>query len=168
MARSTQKEIRQRAPVWLLVLLAFNFGLMSWDAKDTVTKQRVFRVWGQAALSPFQRAATGVGGTGVGFFQRIANMRNAEAENESLKERLNAAEAELRDARAARDQNAELQKMLDFKQEVGYSPVAASVIARDPSVWFNSIIINRGTLQGIDVNMPVATPDGIVGRIVAV
>lgn len=168
MARSTQREIRQRAPVWLLVLLAINFALMSWDAKDAFTKQRMIRVWGQAAASPFQRAATGVGGTGLGFFQRLARLRDAEAENESLHQRLTDAETELRDAQAARDENVRLQKMLDFKQDVGYSPVAARVIARDPSVWFNSIIINRGSLQGVDVNMPVATPDGIVGRIVAV
>ena len=40
MVRSTQKEIRQRAPLWLLVLLALNLGLMTWDAKDAATKQR--------------------------------------------------------------------------------------------------------------------------------
>ncbi|MCA1593169.1 MAG: rod shape-determining protein MreC [Acidobacteria bacterium] len=168
MVRSTQKEIRQRAPVWLLVLLAVNFGLMTWDARDAVTKQRVVRVWGQAIASPFQRAATGVGGTGIGFFQRLVNMRHAEAENESLKQRLADAETELRDAREARDENERLKKMLDFKQDVKYETVAASVIARDPSVWFNSIIINRGSTNGVDVNMPVATPDGIVGRVVAV
>ena len=49
MVRSTQKEIRQRAPLWLLVLLALNLGLMTWDAKDAATKQRVIRVWAQSA-----------------------------------------------------------------------------------------------------------------------
>jgi rod shape-determining protein MreC len=168
MVRSTQKEIRQRAPLWLLALLAVNFGLMSWHAKDTATQQSVIRVWAQAALSPFQRATTGVGGAGFNFFQRIANMRTAEAENEDLRRRLGEAENELRDARQARDENERLKRLLGFDKDAAYGRVPARVIARDPSVWFNSLILNRGTMSGVDLDMPVVTPEGVVGRVVAV
>ena len=65
MVRSTQKEIRQRAPLWLLVLLALNFGLMSWHAKDA-SGQPVVKAWAQSAISPVGRATTGVGGAGLG------------------------------------------------------------------------------------------------------
>src|SRR5918997_4691078 len=99
MVRSTQKEIRQRAPVWLVVLLAANFGLMTWDARDSVTKQRVIRVWAQAVASPFQRGVTGAGGAGVGFFQRIGSLWHASGENEELRRRLAEAEHAVRDAR---------------------------------------------------------------------
>src|ERR687883_1698700 len=102
MVRSTQKEIRQRAPLWLLVLLALNLGLMTWDAKDAATKQRVIRVWAQSALSPVQRVTTGVGGAGLGFFRGLAEMRNARAENQGLKERLGPAAKEPRGAPPAR------------------------------------------------------------------
>jgi rod shape-determining protein MreC len=168
MVRSTQKEIRQRAPLWLAGLLSLNFGLMAWDAKDPLTRQRMIRVWAQAAISPFQRVTTGVGGAGVNVFQRIANLRAAEAENESLKRRLAEAENALRDARQARDENERLKKLLDFKQDAEYGKIPARVIARDPSVWFNTVIVNRGTSSGVDLNMPVATPEGVVGRVVAV
>ncbi|HEX3558048.1 MAG TPA: rod shape-determining protein MreC [Pyrinomonadaceae bacterium] len=168
MVRSTQKEIRQRAPLWLLVLLALNFGLMTWDAKDASTKQRVIRVWAQSALSPAQRVTTGLGGAGLGFFHGLAEMRDARAENQTLKERLAEDENELRDARAARDENERLKKLLDFAQDVSYKTIPARVIARDPSVWFNSLIINRGTVSGVDLDMPVVTPEGIVGRVVGV
>ncbi|HYE14406.1 MAG TPA: rod shape-determining protein MreC [Pyrinomonadaceae bacterium] len=168
MVRSTQKEIRQRAPVWLLVLLAVNFGLMSWDAKDAETKQRVVRVWAQGALSPFQRGVTGVGGAGLNVFRRLGRMRAAEAEAEALRARLSAAENELRDARQAGDENERLKRLLAFTEGAGYETVTARVIARDPSVWFNSLIINRGTAHGVELDMPVATPEGIVGRVVGV
>lgn len=168
MVRSTQKEIRQRAPLWLLALLAVNFGLMTWDARDAATKQRVIRVWAQAAVSPFQRAVSGVGGAGVGFFGRLGNMRAAEAENAGLRERLAQAENELRDARQAADENERLRQLLDFRQKAAYETVPARVIARDPSVWFNSLTIDRGTAHGLDLGMPVATPEGVVGRVVAV
>lgn len=165
---STQKEIRQRAPLWLIVLLALNFGLMTWNAKDAATGQPVIKAWAQSVLTPVQTVTTGVGGAGVGFFQRLGNMRRAEGENESLRRRLAEAENELREARQARDENERLKRLLDFTKDVSYQSIPARVIARDPSVWFNSLVINRGSASGIDLDMPVVTPEGIVGRVVGV
>ncbi|HEX8190029.1 MAG TPA: rod shape-determining protein MreC [Pyrinomonadaceae bacterium] len=169
MVRSTQKEIRQRAPLWLVVLLVANFGLMSWNAKDSATGQPVARTWAQSLFTPVQSATTGVGGAGVGFFRRLADMRQAQGENETLRRRLAEAENELREARQARDENERLKRLLDFTRDTsGYGPIPARVVARDPSVWFNSLIINRGSTSGVDLDMPVVTPEGIVGRVVGV
>jgi len=168
MVRSTQKEIRQRAPLWLVVLLVAYFGLMSWNAKDAETGQPVVKSWMQSVFTPVQTATTGVGGAGVGFFQRLADMRHAQAENEALRLRLAQAENELREARQARDENERLKKLLDFTRDVTYQSIPARVVARDPSVWFNSLIINRGSTSGVDLDMPVVTPEGIVGRVVGV
>ena len=168
MVRSTQKEIRQRAPLWLVVLLLVNFGLMSWNAKDAETGEPVVKAWVQSVFTPVQTATTGVGGAGVGFFQRLADMRHAQAENEVLREHLARAENELREARQARDENERLKRLLDFTKDVSYQSIPARVVARDPSVWFNSLVINRGSTSGIDLDMPVVTPEGIVGRVVGV
>ena len=168
MVRSTQKEIRQRAPLWLLFLLAVNFGLMTWNAKDAATGQPVIKSWAQSVVSPVQTVTTGVGGAGVGFFRGLADMRTAQAENEALRRRLADAENELREARQARDENERLKRLLDFTKDVHYQSIPARVVARDPSVWFNSLIINRGSTSGIDLDMPVVTPEGIVGRVVGV
>ena len=168
MVRSTQKEIRQRAPLWLLVLLLLNFGLMSWDAKVAGTQQPVVKAWAQSAVSPLQRATTGVGGAGLGFFRGLWEMRNARDENQTLRQRLAEAETKIHDAQVALDENERLKKLLDFTKDVSYKSIPARVVARDPSVWFNTLVINRGTLDGVDLDMPVITPDGIVGRIVGV
>lgn len=168
MVRSTQKEIRQRAPLWLVVLLVANFGLMSWNAKDAETGQPVVRTWAQSLFTPVQTATTGVGGAGVGFFRRLADLRHAQAENETLRQRVAEAENELREARQARDENERLKGLLDFTKDLRYDSIPARVVARDPSVWFNSLIINRGSTSGVDLDMPVITPEGIVGRVVGV
>ncbi len=167
MVARSEKENRQRAPLWLAGLLVLNLGLMSYDAQDQVTNQRMIRVWVQAAAAPFQRAVSGVGGAGVGLFERLGNLRRAAAENEQLKERLAASENELNEVRAARDENQRLRNLLGLKEEKGYDIVPALVIARDPSAWFNTLMINRGRMHGVENNMPVATRDGIVGRVVA-
>jgi rod shape-determining protein MreC len=163
----TQKELRQRAPVLLVVLLLANFGLMTWDARDEVTRQRLIRVWAQAAAAPAQSAVTGAGGAGVGFFQRVAGLWGAQGENERLKERLAEIEVEARNARAALDENERLKALVQFGQDAKYKSVAARVISRDPTGWFGTVVVNRGTSSGVEVGMPVATPDGIVGRVVA-
>ena len=164
----TQKEIRQRAPAWLIGLLLLNLGLMSIDARDQVTKQRMVRVWAQAIASLVQRPVSSVGGAGAGMFQHLASLRGAALENEQLKRRLTEVETELREARAARDENERLKSLLGLTEEKSYGVVPARVIARDPSIWFKTAIINRGSSAGIELNMPVATRDGIVGRIVGV
>jgi len=164
----TQKEIRQRAPLFLIGLLVFNFALMSVTARDVATGQSVISAWLQAAASPFQRVFTGVGGAGVGFFQTIANLWHAAAENEDLKGRLAETEAQLRAARAARDENVRLQNLLKLQEEGRYENVPARVIARDPSAWFDTIVIDRGSSSGIKINMPVVTREGVVGRVVEV
>lgn len=163
----TQKEIRQRAPWWLVGLLFANLALMSYDARDDVTKQRLIRVWAQAIASPFQRVTSGAGGAGASFFQKIANWRSAATENEQLKQRVAELEIEVHQAQADRDENQRLKALLDLKQESQYGVVPATVIARDPSLWFNTVTINRGSSSGITTNMPVVTPGGIVGRVVA-
>jgi rod shape-determining protein MreC len=163
----TQKEIRQRAPLLLIGLLVANLALMAYDARDDVTKQRMIRVWAQAVAAPFQRITSGLGGAGVGFFQSIADLRRASAENEQLKKRVEQQEIELGQTRRAVDENERLKGLLELKESSAYGTVTARVIARDPSVWFDTVTINRGRMSGVELNMPVVTTGGIVGRVVA-
>ena len=46
--------------------------------------------------------------------------------------------------------------------------LAATVIGRDPSPFFEFVIINRGSDDGLRRGMPVVTQQGLVGRVAAV
>ena len=168
MVMRTEKEIRQRAPLWLGCLLFVNFILMSIDARDAATKQRMIRVWGQMIATPFQRVLSGIGGTGVGTFEYLANLRSAAAENTELKQQIAEMQIELHEARAARDENKRLTGLLNLEEDKRYETIPARVVGRDTSAWFRAVILNRGRRAGIEFNMPVVTRDGIVGRVVAV
>lgn len=163
----TQKEIRQRAPIWLVVLLLTNLVLMAVDARDSVTRQRLIRVWVQALISPAQNLSSGASGAGTNFVKQIVNFRSTAIENESLKQELSKAQLELRNAQQAAAENERLKGLLNLKEQTGYDHVPARVIARDSSGWFNTITINRGSSSGIALNMPVVTGGGIVGRVIA-
>jgi len=163
----TQKEIRQRAPIWLGILLLTNLVIMAMDARDSVTRQRLLRVWVQALVSPAQSLSSGASGASTNFFRQIVNFRQTAGENEKLKEDLATAQLDLRKAQQANVENERLKGLLNLKEQTGYDQVAARVIARDSSIWFNTITINRGSSSGVALNMPVVTGSGIVGRVIA-
>lgn len=141
---------------------------MAVDARDGQTKQRMVRVWAQAIFSPVQSVSSKAGGAGSSFIQRIINFNSTANENERLQQRLEVVELELKQAREAAAENDRLKGLLGIKEQTGHDAVPARVIARDSSVWFNTVTINRGSSSGINLNMPVVTGGGIVGRVVAV
>jgi rod shape-determining protein MreC len=164
----TQREIRQRAPVWLVLLLFANLVIMALDGRDNVSKQRFFRVAVQAIASPVQSVSSKAGGASTGLIRKMINFSSTAEENEVLKQRLAETELELRNARQAVVENDRLKGLLNLKEKTGYSQVPARVIARDPSIWFNTVTLNCGSSSGVALNMPVVTAEGIVGRVVAV
>jgi rod shape-determining protein MreC len=163
----TQKEIRQRAPIWLLTLLFVNLVVMAVDARDDESQHRVIRMWAQAVVAPLQSATSRVGGASAGLVRQIVNFSSTAKENERLQERVASLEVELRTTREHSVENERLRGLLGLKDQTGFKNVPARVIARDASVWFNTVTINRGSSSGITLNMPVVTASGIVGRVIA-
>ena len=164
----TQKEIRQRAPIWLIGLLVTNLVIMAVDARDASGEAKILRIWTQTFASPLQSASSKVSGATGGFFQQIWNFRSTAQENEQLKERLAKTELELNNARQDKAENERLKSLLNLSEQSNFQSIPARVIARDPSVWFNTITINRGSSSGVAMNMPVVTGSGIVGRVINV
>ena len=164
----TQKEIRQRAPLWLVALLVANLVIMAVDARDADGRHKVLRVWTQAFASPLQNATSKASDATSGFFQQIWNFRGTAYENQQLKQRLSEVETELHSARSAVAENERLKALLGLSEQLNIKSVPARVIARDPSVWFNTITINRGSSSGVEMNMPVVAAGGIVGRVITV
>jgi len=163
----TQKEIRQRAPWWLFGLLAMNFALMTYDARDSATKQRKIRSIAQTVMYPVQRGASGGANWFGGFFGNIGELRRASVENEQLRKQVEQMQTELRDTRERAAQAQRLEQLFKLTESSTYKTVVANVIARDPSMWFDSVTIDKGRWAGVEVNMPVVAPGGIVGRVIS-
>ena len=163
----TQKEIRQRAPWWLFGLLAMNFALMTYDARDSATKQRKIRSIAQTIMYPVQRGASGTVNWVGGWFGNIGELRRASVENEQLRKQVEQMQTELRDTREKAAQAQRLELLFKLTETSPYQTVVAHVIARDPSMWFDGITIDKGRWAGVEVNMPVVTPGGIVGRVIS-
>src|SRR5439155_14459131 len=162
-----QREIRQRAPWWFFGLLALNFALMAYDARDENSRQRKFRTTVQAIVYPVQQGVAGIGHRIVGFFGGFGELRRASVENHQLRQQLEQMQTELRDTRQKAAEAERLEKLLKLNERNDYKIVGAQVIARDPSMWFDSVSIDKGRWAGIEINMPVVTSEGIVGRVIS-
>jgi rod shape-determining protein MreC len=49
-----------------------------------------------------------------------------------------------------------------------YPHVNARVIGRDADQWFNTVVIDRGSLSGVVKDQPVMAAEGLVGRVIVV
>lgn len=152
----------------MIALLLGNFILMAFDARDITTGQRMIRVWAQTGANFVQSPVTTISSAVTGFFQSVVNLRSAQDENDLLKQRVQELEVELKQADGLEAENERLRSLLDLKEETNYKVLPAQIIARDASVWFDSSIINRGSLDGVKLNMPVVTNGALVGRVTAV
>jgi rod shape-determining protein MreC len=63
-------------------------------------------------------------------------------------------------------ENQRLRLLLDFKEAQEIATLPARVIAEDSSSWFRTVMIDRGSDQGVIEGMPVVVAEGVVGRVV--
>ena len=62
-------------------------------------------------------------------------------------------------------ENTRLRAMLGFQQTARWKIKPARVIARDPANWWRNVQIDLGERDGLRVDLPVLTADGLVGRV---
>lgn len=116
-------------------------------------------------VSPFQEYAGSLLGTIRKCWHTYFALVSVAEENRNL-------HAELRAARAGETRCTEtelagtrLRELLRLRRTMDAPVLAAEVIARDPSPWYSSITVNRGTEHGVRKGLPVVVPEGVVGVI---
>jgi len=127
-----------------------------------------FGRFAHAIVSPIQKGVTGT----VRFLQHqwesYFHLVSVSAENEKLRRELGAARAQLNHYRETLLANVRLQNLLKFRSAVEGRVVAAQVIGRGTSPWFQSVFIDKGSSAGLTKGMPVVVSEGVVGQIVGV
>ncbi len=89
-------------------------------------------------------------------------------ENKMLKKEIQRLKIENMRYRVLEQRVKALIKILKFRPKPKWNLIAAQVIGYDPTGYFRTIIIDKGKRDGIKINMPVISPDGLVGRIISV
>ncbi len=86
-------------------------------------------------------------------------------ENLRLHSELQRLQADLVKYREAMANNIRLEKLLNLKKTLAAPFLTAQIVGRDPSQWFNTVIINQGTSDGVQMGMPVVSGEGVVGQV---
>lgn len=119
-------------------------------------------------FSEVQGFVSRLGASTAGFFRGLFDFRKLQEENRELLKELADRENLRHQVLELQKENYRLREMLDFKERKDYELLPAEVIARDPSNWFETITVNRGSLHGVKKNMAVITSQGLVGNILKV
>lgn len=168
MVERSQKDVWRLAPWLMVALLLVNFTMMAFDARDMTSGQRIVRAWTQTVADFIQSPTTSVTSSISNYFTSFASLRSAQTENDVLKQRVQELEVEKKQKGELASENERLRNLLSLKEQSKYNVLIARIIGRDPSAWFDSSIIDLGSLNGVKLNMPVVTDGGLVGRVTAV
>ena len=107
-----------------------------------------------------------------GFFEDAldgyVNLVGVRKENLQLRQEIRGLNARVMAGNELLHANQRLMHLLDMKNSIDESTVAASVVGEDVSSWFRTLVIDRGSSSGLREGMAVVAADGIVGQIIKV
>jgi rod shape-determining protein MreC len=160
-----QKNAVVLAAVLLVQLLALAVQVKRQTPTGPVTLLRLVAV---STLSPFERGVIYMGMGARHMWNNYIDLIHVRQENLQLKEEFEkvrlARLRELEDARQAH----RLQSLLNFKENWMDQTVAAQVIGTSGTESSRLLYLDKGARDGIKVDQPVITPDGVVGKVLAV
>ncbi|MCG9966995.1 rod shape-determining protein MreC [Pelotomaculum terephthalicicum JT] len=122
------------------------------------------------AIAPVQTGFNWLGKQTSHLISFPVSMYRAGERNQALEEKVASLESQIIQLNEYKLENERLTSLLNYKQVMAetYDLIAASVVGRDPGNWFGNITLNRGTSDGVEENMTVLTPEGLVGRVISV
>ncbi len=124
------------------------------------------------ALDPLHAAIAGVGQAASGMVGALGEIGRLRSDNDRLRSELVGAQQRIAELREAAAENAELRQLLGLTTSLGMDLLPARILTRDPSNFSWEIGIDAGTDDGVRIGMPVvAAADGggaLAGSVVAV
>ena len=118
---------------------------------------------------PFQKGITTVGTFLKDTTDRLASITQLLEENERLTEEIAQLTIENTNLEQEKYELTELRNLykLDAQYE-GYEKTGARIIAKDAGNWYHSFVIDKGSDDGIAIDMNVISGGGLVGRVIDV
>lgn len=129
---------------------------------------RLIRYWAVETFDPFERSLGGLANVSSTAYRTYGQMWHAEQENQELHTQLVESQAQIQRLGQAAGENQRLRSLLDLKGQLTFQTAAAEVIASSPGENSNAIFIDKGSDSGLTTDLAVITPQGVVGKIVAI
>jgi rod shape-determining protein MreC len=158
-------DIRQRTG-WLFTAVILAQLVLISAQVTTRTGVPMLEVAVFGAVAEVQRVATGVISGTSDRWEQYVSLQDVRGDNERLRSEIGALQLELQQERALAQEARALQGLLDLKKATPLSTISAAVIAGGASPDFRTLTIDKGTRQGVQGDMAVVAPAGVVGRVI--
>ncbi|AHF10828.1 MULTISPECIES: rod shape-determining protein MreC [Dehalobacter] len=125
----------------------------------------------QRVLSPIESAIWNLGDGIKDNFRAIFSFRTVKAENEELRkqvETLTGDNLQLKQQVLAALRYQELDAVFQSPSLESYEKIGATIINRNPSAWYQTVTVNKGSDHGVKVDDPVVANLGLVGKVISV
>lgn len=158
---------RHQVPLSSFFCLVLSLYILVAAARGQIKNEPLsaFLMW---IMRPLQIASQETTNWIKGVGENYNTLAGFKAENERLRKRIQALEAEKQRLLEAEATNQRLKQLLDFRNQLPGKPIAASIIANSANSWFQSCVLNKGSADGIRKGMAVVTPVGVLGKVVSV
>jgi len=150
--------------VGAIVLIVVNVIVLSVNSKRSVPSSGIGK-FTISIVSPFQEIVSDSINFVKGIWKHYFLLITVSEENARLNHSLKQAEDRNNRLKEVELSYNRLKKLFEFKETLYKRVVAAEVIGRDPSPWFKTVIINKGSREGVQRGMPVVIPEGIAGLV---
>jgi rod shape-determining protein MreC len=161
-------NVRRIKTVWLYLVFLF---LALFLLSSSLAKRHSWNPVEQFIVevtAPFQRALLGTLRVIQGTWLKYFDLVDARSENLRLRREIDALRMENDRNRERMATHEQLRKLVEFRNTLDVPTVAAQVIGRDPTGWFEAVIIDKGSRSGLKMSMPVVNAAGVVGQLVSV
>ncbi|MDE0331821.1 MAG: rod shape-determining protein MreC [Nitrospinae bacterium] len=101
----------------------------------------------------------------VELWQKYLLLKNAHEENIALKQKLQSLSANHAQVLELKSEIARLEKLLSASKNLSAPVRLARIVARNRSIFGESLLVDLGSRNGVRKNMPVMHQAGLVGRI---
>ena len=116
-------------------------------------------------ISPFLKTGSSMEKKYKEFREGLKTLEQLEDENKRLTIASKDLSATNQTLRGLEAENNRLRIALGYSERSIFKLVPARIVARDASTWYNSVIIDRGSAEGLKLDMPALTEEGLVGKV---
>ncbi|NCB91462.1 MAG: rod shape-determining protein MreC [Clostridia bacterium] len=161
MKKNPKYKIKTKHLVTMMTILCIGLIILSLSSRFSFAPVR--NTLGYVVV-PFQNGINTVGDWLTDQKNGFQDMKKLAQENEALKEQVDELTAKNSNLIQDQEEAERLRTLYDLDQEYSeYDKIGAQVIGKDTGNWYSTFIINRGSDDGIAVDMNVISNGGLVG-----
>jgi rod shape-determining protein MreC len=123
---------------------------------------------GLAIVTPLQEGVSAVVRPIGSFFSNVFRAGSLQAENEALQDTIADLRIQLQEYYEVKRGFDELSRVVQLEEDLSIQGFGARVVAEGPSNYEWSVIVDKGSADGVYDDMPVMSGSGLVGRVVQV